>query len=514
MGRTKTKHHKKITKRKMKRLRKIVFAGIVLLVFWLGFYVYMRSYIHRFDEKLILQGVLVDKTDLSGLDIKQAKDKLDKAVVKLSKLEMTFTLEDERKKSVPLSELGFHIDKMDEALKQAVNFGKEGSTLKRFKVCKAAEKKQLKKEISVVYKVTPEMVEKNLKQTFQDILHEPKDAKLVGGGNSPAIVEEVYGEGIDVKKTTDSINKFLNKNWDRKVGNIKLTVKKEAPKICSKDLKGITDLLGTFTTYYGEADYGRVENLKNGVKKITDIVLMPGEELSVDQRLEPFTAENGYYESIGFEGNEVVKSMGGGICQIATTLYNAVLLSELEVTSRYAHSLMVHYVEPSFDATVANDTVDFKFRNNLDDPVYIESIATDGYIICNIYGKETRDPNRTIQFVNEIVGTTPRKKEYKASDSAIGTILTEKSGEDGISANLYKVIYENGQEVGREQVNHSEYHFLPQVILVGTASDDPNNTQKMNEAIASQKEEVINNAINEITAPKPESEKKPSESSE
>lgn len=511
MGMKKKKRKTRVAKSQSALLRKVVFIGMAVLVLGLCFYIYMRSYIHRVDERLILKGVRVGNTDLSGLDKKHAKDQLNKAVENLSQIEITFVLDGDRKENVPLSELGFHIDKIDELLKEAVDFGKKGSTFARYRVYKKSENKDLKKEIPVTYKIVPEIVEKTFQQTFKDILHEPKDAKLTGGGGTPAIVEEVYGETIDIKKTVKTVNKFLNDHWNHKTGKIHVTINKAAPKVLSKDLEEVTDLLGTFTTYFGEDGSGRAENIKNGAQKITDITLMPGEEMSVDQRLEPFTTENGYFESTGYEGNKIVKSMGGGICQIATTLYNAVLLSELEVTSRFAHSLRVHYVEPAFDATVANDTIDFKFKNNLSKPVFIESITSNGYITCNIYGKETRNPNRTIEYVNEITGTTPRQKEYKASASAIGSISTERNGEDGLSANLYKVIYEDGVEISREKINHSSYQSLPEIILVGTASDNPKNTQKMNEAIASQKEETINKTIEEIMAPKPQSQEKPAE---
>ncbi len=500
MGRKRRKRKRKIQRAQVEFIRKILITGMIAVGLYLCFFVYMRFYIRRFDDRLILSGVYVGTADLSGLDQKEAKEQLDQVVKKLSEKEITLVVDDNRQETLTLLDLGFHIDNKEKVLKEAMTYGKKGSTFSRYKAHKKAKNHHLDQRIAVTYKVTPEVLEKAVKQAFHESLKEPQNAKLTGGGGPPAIVEEVYGEAIDVKETTKRVNKFLNNHWDQKAGKIRVKVKKAVPEVLSKDLEEATDLLGTFTTYFGDDGSKRAENVKNGAKKIADTTLMPGKEFSVDQKLEPFTEENGYYESIGYEGDEVVKSIGGGICQVASTLYNAVLLSELEVTTRYAHSLRVHYVEPAFDATVADDTIDFKFKNSLSSPIFIESFVSNGYLTCNIYGKETRDPNRTIEYVNDITGTTPAEKEYKASDDPIGTMTTERNGEEGLSADLYKITYENGVETKREKINHSVYQPLSEKILVGTASDDPQKTQKMKEAIASQNEDMIRKVMEEIVS--------------
>ncbi len=499
MRKKRKKRRKRNARARALFFRKILVTALFAVVLYLSFYIYMRSYIRRFDDQLILPGVHIGSADLSNMDQKQAREQLDQMVESLSQNDITFIVDDHRQKTIALSDLGFHIHKKEELLKEAMDHGKKGSTFSRYLAHKKANSKKRNKEISATYKVTPDILEKTMQREFQEILNEPQNAKLTGDGGIPAIVEEVYGETVDYKKAVKAVNHFLNDNWNQKSGKISITVKKAAPEVCSKDLEAATDLLGTFTTYFGDDGSKRAENVKNGAKKIADTTLMPGKEFSVDQKLEPFTEENGYYESIGYEGDKLVESIGGGICQVASTLYNAVLLSELEVTTRYAHSLRVHYVEPAFDATVADDTIDFKFKNNLSSPIFIECVLSNGYLTCNIYGKETRNPNRTIEYINDIIDTTPNKKEYKASDDPIGTILTERNGEEGISADLYKITYENGVEISREKINHSKYQPLSEIILVGTASDNPQHTQKMKEAIASQREEVIKGAMEEIT---------------
>ena len=203
-----------------------------------------------------------------------------------------------------------------------------------------------------------------------------------------------------------SINELIGGDWDKKGGTVKAEVSYEDAQIVSEDLSGITDVLGSYSTYYGDGDEGRTMNVESGAQHVGGTLVQPGEEVSVNALMEPYTEENGYAMAASFENGEVVDSMGGGICQVSTTLYNALLLSEVEITERYAHSMLVSYVEPSMDAAIADDVKDLKFRNNKEDPIYIESVLSDGNVGFNIYGKETRPENRSIEFESETIETT------------------------------------------------------------------------------------------------------------
>ena len=121
-----------------------------------------------------------------------------------------------------------------------------------------------------------------------------------------------------------------------------------------------------------------MQNIRRATELINGTVVMPGEEFSVEQATLPYTEENGYVAGSAYENGQIVESIGGGLCQVSTTLYNAVLYAELEVTRRAPHSMSVSYVEPSRDAMIAEGISDFKFVNNYDTPILIE-----GYIDGN-----------------------------------------------------------------------------------------------------------------------------------
>jgi vancomycin resistance protein YoaR len=187
----------------------------------------------------------------------------------------------------------------------------------------------------------------------------------------------------------------------------------------------------------------------------------------------PFTEANGYAMAGSYLNGEVVESMGGGICQVSTTLYNAVLRAELNVEERYPHSMIVHYVDLSSDAAIAeNGGKDFVFTNSTDYPIYIEGYTTsDKKITFNIYGKETRDSNRTISFESVTLSETAAPTVLvEDASKALGT-KTVKKGDSGYTAELYKIVKVNGVETERTKVNKSSYKSGKRTVTYGTAGD-------------------------------------------
>ena len=128
--------------------------------------------------------------------------------------------------------------------------------------------------------------------------------------------------------------------------------------------------------------------------------------------MRPYTKENGFAEAGAYQNGKVIQSMGGGICQVSSTLYNAVILAELGVEQRQPHSMLVDYVQPSMDAAIAGDYKDMKLKNTTETPIYIEGYVSGGYVTFTIYGKETRPENRTIKFVSETLSTKDGGKKF------------------------------------------------------------------------------------------------------
>ena len=180
---------------------------------------------------------------------------------------------------------------------------------------------------------------------------------------------------------------YLEHVWKDGPGSVDLDVEITEPKGSQEELAKVKDVLGQGVTDYSASSAARATNVKNGTSKLNGKVLYPGEEISVCDNMVPFTEENGYAPAASYANGTVVESFGGGIWQVSTTLYQAVLQAELEVTERHNHSMIVKYVEPSMDAAIAEGAKDFRFVNNTEAPIYIEGYTYGGKIYFNLYGE-------------------------------------------------------------------------------------------------------------------------------
>ncbi len=171
--------------------------------------------------------------------------------------------------------------------------------------------------------------------------------------------------------------------------------------------------------------------------------------------MHPFTLENGYKTATASrENGKSVDSIGGGVCQISTTLYNASLYAELEIVQRQNHSMSVSYVKPSMDAAIAGTYKDLKVKNPYDTPIYIEGYTKGKTLTFTIYGKETRPSNRTLAFESETLSTTPSPtQEIQDPSLPAGQRVKVESGHTGLKSKLYKCVYVGGQLQERTLLN-------------------------------------------------------------
>ena len=213
----------------------------------------------------------------------------------------------------------------------------------------------------------------------------------------------------------------------------------------------------------------------------------------------PFTQENGYELAGAYQNGTTVESFGGGICQVATTLYNAVIRAELEITMRFNHSMLVSYVQPSMDAAIAGDYKDLRFKNNLDAPVYIEGYCSGGVIYFNVYGKETRPANREISFESETVSTTDPETKFNLDSSlAIGYWSVDQSAHTGCVAQLWKIVKVDGEQQSRDLFNKSNYQASPKIITIGTKGANKETLAALKEAVATGDEAKVRSAASSL----------------
>jgi len=245
----------------------------------------------------------------------------------------------------------------------------------------------------------------------------------------------------------------------------------EAPNPAGELHMKTDSILGEYTTSFATSSPSRKKNIKNGAMKLDGITLLPGETFSCYDVLAPFNAANGYETAGAYQNGRIVSSVGGGVCQISSTLYNAVLGAELEIVERHAHSMTVSYVDLARDAAIAGTYKDFCFTNDSRHPVAIKAMVYGDSVTFQILGIETRNKSvRTIKFETKIVSTVnpgDTVVTYDQSKPRGFTKMTQRAHK-GYEAELYKVIYKNGQEVDRIKINSSIYTASPAYITVGT----------------------------------------------
>ena len=434
----------------------------------------------------ILKGVSIDKLDVSGMTREEALAALESYEKNLGGQSIKLGIGDNVIEA-KLSDLGVTFDNED-LVDEAIGVGHVGNIVKRYK-----DQKDLQhsgKTFPLSWQTNEDTVRTYVENNCTKYDKKAQNASLTRENGAFNFVAGTEGLELNVDSAVRTISDYLENSWtsdNTEVLNLETQVTE--PEGSAEELANIKDLLGSFTTSFSTSGSNRCKNVSSGASHINGTVLYPGEEFSAYETVSPFTEANGYAMAGSYLNGEVVDSMGGGICQVSTTLYNAVLRAELNVTERSPHSMTVHYVDLSEDAAIAGTYKDFKFVNSTEYPIYIEGYTTsDKKITFNIYGKETRDKNRTISFESQIVSETPATTILQEdAGQGIGYKAVSSKGSSSYVAELYKIVKVNGVETDRIKVNKSTYKGTNRVVTYGTAGD-PTLSENLRAAIAAQDE--------------------------
>ncbi len=278
----------------------------------------------------------------------------------------------------------------------------------------------------------------------------------------------IPGKEIDKEKLNLDIKEAINTEDDIVV----VVLVDVAPTYTLEDVKASVDMLASSSTDYSKSAADRNQNLGVATEKINNQVVYPGEVFSTAEAYGSITEANGFKVSKVIQNNELVDGIGGGVCQISSTLYNATLKSELEIVERVNHSLKVGYMNYAFDATMAEGWIDYKFKNNTEHPILVESYldTEKKNVVVNIYGKETRPANRTIELTSKFVTSwEPEEDEIKLDDTMYADEEEyEKKPITGVKYDLYKNIYIDGVYKESVWLNTSSYSSVRGIKKVGT----------------------------------------------
>ena len=480
------------------------------------------------NSNLIVKGIHIKGIDVSGLTQEQAKEKVTEAFIESLSADLILTHNGEE---IALSPADIYASfDIDEAVNLAYNIGRNGNLFQQnFEIIAAFTSRYnispgfsysaelLEEKLTQIEQNLPDYVvqpsytvegnelkiqngkagilidRSTLTSQIVHVLNNLENATqkieipTISVASDPidldAIYQEVHKEAVDAYYTKDPFAVYpsstgLDFSVSLDEAKAMLTEQKEEyviplkvvyPKVTTNDLgsEAFPDLLATYSTTFSTKNTNRSTNIRLATQKINGVVLMPGETFSYNQVVGKRTTASGFKVAAVYSNGEVSEGVGGGICQVSSTLYNAVLLSNLEVTERRNHTFHTGYVPAGQDATVSWGAPDFKFKNNRNYPIRIVATVSGGKITTKIYGLKQAD-DYTVKISSSIVGSIPYKTTYK-TDSSLGAGNTKviQKGSNGLKSVTYKILYQNGKEVSREVISRDTYQPHNQIIARG-----------------------------------------------
>ena len=477
----------------------------------------------------IIDGVFIQGIDVSNLSVEDAKSKLSSIVNEYISKEITLKYGDFSKTLVP-SQFNVNFD-VDSAVQTAYSIGRSGNVFENnFAILNAllnsnnigqnmeydselldALLLELNNELpgrmenSCYYvdgtnliidsgkegvNVDTEVLANRIAKALNDINNQDIviEIPVVNVAPSPidldAIYNEVHKDPVDAYYTTDpyvvhpsSTGLDFDISMDEAREMLKtyqeeytIPLKVTYPSVSTNDIgsEAFPDLLSSFRTSFTSSNSNRSTNIRLCSEKINGTVLMPGETFSFNQVVGKRTPEAGFKPATAYSGGKVVQEYGGGICQVSSTLYNAVLYANLEITERTNHGYKPSYVDPGLDATVSWGGPDFKFTNNRDYPIRIVCDTSNKILNIYIYGLK-RDTDYKVVLDAQYVSTVNFKTVYqKDSSLASGQSRVIQSGSNGCKTATYKYLYDaNGTLVSSECISRDTYNPHNKIVAVG-----------------------------------------------
>ena len=431
-----------------------------------------RTLFLQWKNPVCLEGIYIEGVAVGGKTKEEVQKQLQNSIEKWEKYTFSLAFGAVKTKKITLKELGFSTN-LELIVEDAFAQGSILHPIRTYQRKKQFQKnpKQYKVQIQLQESLLKEYIEKSAvlfleKPTKPSLWRENGRFFYEEGKNGRELSEE-----LTLKSAWEEME-----NWNKSEHIEAIAVmEKIEPSYALEWLKQCNTLIGEYTTYYGETETrtaetirGRMQNIENGAKKLNGILLFPNEIVSCYEILQPFTIENGYDTAGTYLQGRVVESIGGGVCQLSTTLYNAGLFAELEIIERQAHSMTVGYVPLARDSAIAGQDKDLKIQNNTDAPIYIESKTEDGMLTFFIYGKE-KQKGREIRLETVVLETIEPGEDVIVQNNQLKKtdFIVVQTAHKGYKTELYKIVYQKGREIERVKLNTSNYVASPRYIETG-----------------------------------------------
>ena len=443
----------------------IIIIPIFLIIF--SYYLYLSSVINN-NSTLIYPGVDINGIDVSSLDkdlaIKKIQSHFENEVIERK---VTYLVED-KQYSLSLSELNPEFN-YNETIDIALSYGKDLSFFNKYKLIKNPQPKTY--HLIVKYDTTP--LTGIVKKILDETSCEPIDATIKRLDGKFIITDDSKGKSIDYEELINiSVTQFDKSS----VNDVEIDVKINyiEPSITTAQLQQINGLLSSFTTKLSGSSPERVINVTIATNKVSNKLLMPGDDFSFNNTIGEVNAANGYRESKVILNNKLVPGIGGGICQVSSTLYNAILLSNILPTERHHHTLPSTYVPLGLDATISSNYLDYKFKNTLPYPILVTGyISNNKSITFNVYSS-TKLNESTYSLLTDLTKVIPNQTKYiKDFTLPFGTQEIDVKGTKGYKVDVFLVTKKGGQVTDKTLIYKDFYKPVDKIIKQGTKQSYP-----------------------------------------
>lgn len=413
-----------------------------------------------------LDGISIDEIDISGKTIQEARELLEKHIdelknnyiITLVNKEETFVL---TQKLIPIE------DNLDSILKEANSIIRRNTGYDSV----MQEVKQIKengKNYTIQLYFDPDILKTEIDKYAATIDIEPKNA-FVGYDkeqNKIIYIEDISGQYVNKDELISAIQQANTGD------TIEINILEQAAEIKLSDISNMYVLRGEANTSFKGSTSNRKYNIKKGAGLITGTILKPGEIFSCNETLGVRNKKNGWKNAGAYEGGETVQQAGGGVCQLSSTLYNAVLKADLEIVERRNHSMKVSYIDQGLDATInsVGNIIDFKFKNNTDGNIIIISYTNENKVYFEIYGKPfATDEYDTIKLRSKKIKTISHSKDEITVDKSkpAGYYEEVRKARNGSVWKSYKMYYKNDKLVKEEELDISTYKAYSAIIIKG-----------------------------------------------
>ena len=523
---------KKRRKRKKINIKKIgenktLLATIIFIIILVIMIFSVIFAILNINNNNILNGVKIEGIDVSGLSREEAKAKIETVYNAKKEEDIILKYNDfETTISQDILETNYDLDK---AVNEAISLGKDGNIItnnynilfallgkKNIKVDMSINEERIKDEIENIQTNIPGTIiepdyyvendkliitpgQEGIKISVDNLINRIKNTLKTSSSNQQYIeipMDNVWPDKIDIEKIHDEIYKevqdaYLTENpitIHPEVEGVDFDIE-EAKKILENDseqyeiplkitkpnvtmeqigAEAFPNKISFYSTRYDGGDVNRSTNLELACEKINDVIVLPGETFSYNKTLGERSKAAGYKTAKVYENGEVVDGIGGGICQISSTLYNAVLKANLEIVERRNHQFITSYVEEGRDATVAYGVTDFKFKNSRKYAIKIKASASNGVATIEIFGIK-EEVEYQISFDTKTISTIPYTVKY-IDDNTLktGTEVVKQKGANGIVTETYLIKSLNGQVVSNTLLSKDTYSDMQRIVLRGT----------------------------------------------